>query len=416
LATNQITHFVVLKKQLNPFSPSSHFQTRCSGFYNKSSLFTMPRRQPDETIPRYAASSDEKRRSKSCCCCCFALLIVILIIIAGALLIWKLLPQGQKSGISNIVASGASGLVSGSGVNASLIGLGTPPTFNYYRCKSDKNCCNGVETICDKKVTQVMFAGLHNAYCTIQDGFLLAGNQEYDLESALQAGFRAINVDLGVCGSDFALIHDKCELGRRDPYTVFSHINLFLDKHPREVLLIPIEVNNNADGPVNLWDFYALLQSVGNFTARMYVHKETNAWPTMRQLINNDKRVIMFVYNANVSCRTKGNCPPGIHDWFLYASETIYTFPAVADLQTTKSACPYDRGSQGYRDFYALNMFVTNPLPSKSSALVINQPAFLQKHVKACESVVKRNASVIFIDFWDEGDLVDVVQSQNQML
>jgi hypothetical protein len=341
---------------------------------------------------------------------------MVLLVVAGGLLIWRYLPQDQKNSIQGIVETGASGLSSDGGSSDNSTSLGSPPTFDYYRCSSSDNCCNGVDNICDLKVSDVMFAGLHNAMASVEDGFLVAGNHEYNLESALQAGFRAINVDLGNCNGDLALVHSKCELGKRDPYTVFDHINLFLDKHPRDLLLIPIQVNNEVDGPVSLWEFYNILQAVPGLTDRMYQHNETQYWPTMRELIDNDQRIILFVYNADVICRYPGTCPPGFHDWFLYASETTYDFDSVDDIQNTALSCPYDRGDQGYNDFYAINAFVSDPLPSKASSQVINQQDFLLAHLETCESIVGRNASVIFVDFWEEGDVVDLVQTHNQQL
>ena len=376
---------------------------------------------------RYAASraADSTGPAKRRCCfchpCCFILVAAVLVTVGGVL-IWKLLPDTTKSSLQNASQDLTSGLTNGGGsardnsTTSSESSLGTPPTFDYYRCSSYNNCCNGVDTICDLRVSDVMFAGLHNAYSSVQDGFLLAGNHEYDLEQGLQAGFRAINVDLGNCNGNLELVHSKCELGTRDPYTVFTNIQLFLDKHPRDLLLIPIQVNNNVDQVVNLWDFYSILESIPGFTDRMYAHNETQFWPTMRDLMDADQRIILFVYNADVICRTPGNCPPGFHDWFLFASETQYEFESVADIEDTALSCPYDRGDQGYKDFYALNVFVSNPLPSKASAKLLNDATFLEAHVEACEQVVGRNASVVFVDFWEEGNLVDLVQSHNQQL
>ncbi|GKY93630.1 hypothetical protein MPSEU_000330400 [Mayamaea pseudoterrestris] len=384
----------------------------------------------DEQIEATIAES-AKPKSRSRCCCyspCCLLLIVALLVAMGGLLIWKCMPESSKSVVENIVSSGLGGNTTSSSSSSSQSSTqnaaathdddsaNTPPTFDYYRCTSENDCCNGVDTICDLSVSQVLFAGLHNAYSSVEDGFLLAGNHEYSLEYALQAGFRAINVDLGNCNGELTLVHTKCELGRRDPYTVFEHINLFLDKHPRDLLLIPIQVNNDVDEPVDLWEFYSILSSIDGFVDRMYVHNETLYWPTMRELIELDKRIIVFVYNAQVSCRYAGSCPAGLHDWFLYASETVYEFASVDDVTDAAVACPYDRGDEGYVDFYALNMFVSDPLPSRASSQVINQPDFLQSHLATCESVVARNASVIFIDFWEEGNLVDLVQTHNQQL
>ena len=353
-----------------------------------------------------SSSSGSTRREKRRCCChpCLLGLLAIALIAIGGVLVWQLLPDDKKNAIKGV----------GGSVNDGQ-SLGTAPTFDFNRCTSsdDENCCNGVDTICDLPVTDVMFAGLHNGMSTVQDDFIIAANHQFRLESALTAGFRAINVDVGNCAGELVLVHTKCSLGTRDPFTVFDHINRFLDENPREVLLMPLQINNDVDQTVDLYELYKILQSVSGFTDRMYIHERDTAWPTMRQLIDNDTRIIMFIYNAGTNC-SSGDCPPGFHPYFLYASETLYTFETVADIQDTQSSCPYDRGAEGYRDFYAINNFVTDPLPSKESSQVVNQEGFIQSHVTACQNIVGRNVSVVFIDFWEEGNLVDVVQTHNQ--
>lgn len=357
-------------------------------------------------------SSDDGLDKKRCCCChpCLVLLLVLVLAAVGGVLVWQLLPEDQKNSIKGVVDSGASG-VSGDGTDD----LGEAPTFDYYRCSSDEDCCNGVDTICDLRLSEVMFAGLHNAMATKQDGFLFAGNHEFQLESALQAGFRGINVDVGNCDGSLVLVHNQCTLGSREPYEVFNHVNLFLEKHPRDLVLMPLQINNDVDEPVDLFDLYAILESVPGFTDRMYVHNQTQLWPTMRSLIESDKRIVMFIYNAGTDC-SSGDCPPGFHPYFLYASETLYEFETVQDIENTQQSCPYDRGVDGYKDFYVVNSFVSDPLPSKSSAAIINQKSFLQDHIAACRNVVGRAVNMVFIDFWEQGDLVDLVQTHNQNL
>ena len=353
-------------------------------------------------------SSGTTHRGKRRCCChpCLLVLLAIVLIGAGGVLVWQLLPDEQKDAIKGV----------GGSVNDGQ-NLGTAPIFDYNRCSStdDENCCNGVDGICDLPVTDVMFAGLHNAMSTAQDEFFIAANHQFQLESALTAGFRAINVDVGNCGGELVLVHTKCTLGTRDPFTVFDHINRFLDDNPRDVILMPLQINNDVDQTVDLYELYNVLQSVSGLTDRMYIHERDTTWPTMRQLIDNDTRIIMFIYNAGTNCST-GDCPPGFHPYFLYASETLYTFETVEGIADTESSCPYDRGAQGYRDFYAVNNFVSDPLPSKASSQVVNQEDFVQSHLAACQNIVGRNVSVVFIDFWELGNLVDVVQTHNQGL
>ena len=48
--------------------------------------------------------------------------------------------------------------------------------------------CNGLITNCDLRFNELMFAGLHNAMATVEDGFLFGANHDLSLEKALEAG------------------------------------------------------------------------------------------------------------------------------------------------------------------------------------------------------------------------------------
>lgn len=383
-------------------------------------------------------NSDNNTRRRSFCSCCFYhpygfLTALVFLVVTGSILVWKVPQIYQRDStrndeilrpidgaaddaliesvfISDTSATENTTVTIMSSVDVTLASMSS----QFNRCSSPENCCNGVAETCDRRVSDVMFAGLHNAHSSVEDGFFFLGNHRYSLETALKAGFRAINLDLANCNGQLALVHGTCALGRRDPYAVFTHIQQFLDEHPRELLIIPIQVNNRADERVDLWEFGSILQSVPGLMDRVYSHDESKFWPTMRELIDSDQRILLFVYNADVVCRYPGDCPSGLHDWFLFATETKFQFRSVNDFADTSEACAFDRGTQGYQDFYAMNVFVSNPLPSRASARIINQHDFLSEHWQACQELVGKKASIIFIDFWEEGNLVDLVQSYNQ--
>lgn len=351
---------------------------------------------------------DEKR---SCCCHpCVIILIVIVLAVVGGILTWQLLPESDKQALIDSVGSGNINIPGTSGGVT-----GEAPTFDYYRCASEENCCNGVDTICDLRVSDIMFAGLHNAMSSVEDGFLIAGNHEFQVESALQAGFRGINMDVGNCDGKLVFVHSSCSLGTRDPYLVLNNINLFLDTHPTDLILMPLQINNEVDQTVDLFALYDIMASVPGFVDRMYVHDDASYWPTMRSLITNDTRIIVFIYNAGTNC-VDGECPVGFHPYFRYATETPFTFEEIANIEDVQTSCQFDRGDQGYRDFYVVNAFVSDPLPSQSSSKVINQAEFLQEHISSCQDIVNRPVNMVLIDFWEEGDLVDMVQDYNMNL
>jgi hypothetical protein len=122
---------------------------------------------------------------------------------------------------------------------------------------------------------------------SFQGGFLFQHNHQFQLEGAMEAGFRGINLDVCNCNGQYQLCHGTCDFGARDPVETFSSINSFLDNNPTETILVTLEINNDADEPVDLNELYSILSEVEGLLAKLYVHEETAArWPTLREAVD----------------------------------------------------------------------------------------------------------------------------------
>jgi len=299
-------------------------------------------------------------------------------------------------------------------------GQAPPPKYNFNQCQDQSNCCNGLENICDVPANEILYAGVHNAQSTVQDGFFIVPNHQYDMIAALDYGYRVLNVDMAVCADgELALVHGACKLGTIDPTTFFTRVKEWLDNNPSEVVLIPIQIDNSAGGGevVDLGRIYNLLNRIDGFTNRMYMRQGVGGvlrpWPTLRDLITSDKRILVFHYNGEFCSTSK--CPPGLDDWFNYAAETKFEFSTEEEFQDKAEACAITRGRPN-APFYALNVFTM--IPSKVLAReLLNTKDFLEEHIKACSEVNGgRHVSAVFVDFFSEGDLPQVVQLHNSKL
>ena len=83
-------------------------------------------------------------------------------------------------------------------------------SFDYMQCRENTKCCNGLESNCDLKFNEVMFATVHNA---MHDD-LPFQNHNYPLEDALKAGYRGLQLDLCKCGDSLVFCHSHCRLGK----------------------------------------------------------------------------------------------------------------------------------------------------------------------------------------------------------
>lgn len=274
--------------------------------------------------------------------------------------------------------------------------------------------CNGRENLCDVRVDKAMWAGLHNGHSTDQDSFI-AANHYRQLEEAVAAGFRGINVDIGKCNGEIVLLHSFCFLGSRDPVEVFEWIDTWLSENPNEVLLMPIQLHNEADGEVTLQEMFDMLRLAGNFLDKLYVHGSSTSFPTFQALIERGQQVLFFVYNGE-SCSSLGeNCPRGFHDWFSFAGESRFSFQTVSEIEDGDYSCTVTRGSVGENKFYGLNMFLS--IPSDTAARTLNSGNFMRNHIEACSSRYGgEDVNLVLVDFWSVGDTLAVVDDYNEAL
>jgi hypothetical protein len=150
-----------------------------------------------------------------------------------------------------------------------------------------------------------MYATVHNAMSSQEDGFL-GFNNLLPLEDALDAGFRALLVDSCDCNdSGILMCHSVCVAGTRDPTVVFDNIVQFMNQHPHDILIIELQITDQSLG--GLWE-----STTQEFRDLLYSHwGNTVPWPTLNELIDMGKRIIVFQHNGP-NCDAKGSCPEGM--------------------------------------------------------------------------------------------------------
>jgi hypothetical protein len=338
-------------------------------------------------------------------CCRFVLTVglLVLAIVGGGLLLWRYLPETATTIAGVAIQDGDE-----------------EPTYVFQKCDTNStNCCNGLDSICDLRADQIMYAGVHNSMATLENGFLIAPNHLLSLEKALVAGYRAINLDVGRCDGQLRFMHEVCQLGYRDPKEVFTNIAQFLLDNPSENIILNFQVvedvGESVGDPVRLDELSAIIDSVPELSSRLYSLPVSSLtpWPTLRQMRTMGKQVLLFFYNMNGLCRDGTLvCPPGYYDWFVYAKETQYVFSNVEEVEDTARACAATRGTKS-STIFGVNIFLS--IPSRAASQTMNSIAFLQTHMPACADLVKQAVNVVFVDFWSRGDLPLYVQRQNTM-
>lgn len=245
-------------------------------------------------------------------------------------------------------------------------------------------------------------------------------------------GYRGLALDFCKCGGELTFCHGGsqvgCGVGSRDPVETFQLINEWIDENPDNVLMIWLQINEEAGGSISLAEIDDLVQSVptsnveASFADRLYKRDryEDSEWPTLQELIDTEQQILFFYQGGPDGADEH---PPGIHYFYEYGFSTPWAYTSVANLRNSyNSGCPIDRRSSNRDDFFMMNAFVTAKffgvpvMPKQSAAKQINTATFLEPLVEQCESSIGQTANIVAVDFWDSGDMASFVNAHNAAL
>jgi hypothetical protein len=189
------------------------------------------------------------------------------------------------------------------------------------------------------------------------------------------------------------LCHQLCGFG----YTVLrdslDEVRTFLDENPREVLWIIIqdEITNS--------DTQRAFEEAG-LVPYIYTHTPGQEWPTLRQMIESNKRLVVMAENEG---------PPP--DWYTNVwtetEETPYTF-----LNEKQFNCKPNRGDTG-KPFFLLNHWIQRGSPNRVDGAIVNDYDFLLNRARQCEQERGKLPNFIAVNWYSQGNLIDVVDTLN---
>lgn len=331
------------------------------------------------------------------CCKCLGGLLCVAVLAAAGVCAWRFGPWYEGSS-------------DGTGTKSS-----GPNLMAENACEG---CCNGLVSNCDRPVNEVIFPMVHNAHSSAKDLFV-GYNNERSLEAALVAGFRGLMLDSCMCdgslgetiqnfvkGEDkgdryLGFCHSTCDAGVRDPAKVLDNIRKFLDFNRNEVLMIEFEINDNS-----LVDLFNAIDASG---LDKYVYRSAiplvNSWPTMRTLIEDNTRLILFAHGdgMDASCELQ-KCPEGISYMYDHFQETNWN---------DKTCNIKGNPREGELGFFLMNHWMNNDadLPSRLNAQEFNSYDALADRFRLCTG---RWPNIVAVDFWSVGDVLSFVRDMNQ--
>jgi hypothetical protein len=303
------------------------------------------------------------------------------------------------------------------------------------------DACNGYPELRDRRLNEVVFPTSHNSMAGADIPDWMFPNHEKGIIAQLNDGIRGFLIDIhygipignrvktvfedesaairkyeavlgkeGVAaamrirdrliGGDekakgIYLGHGFCELGALPFVPVLKEIRKFLVANPHEVLIIVIQ-----DESVTPQDVAACFQESGLIDF-VYFGNVTPPWPTLRQMVAIDQRVLVLAENNSEGV-------PWYHQAFEVMQETPYSFHDPSQFSSVPN-----RGSMEGSLFLLNHWIDTPPSPKPSIAEKVNAYDFLLARAKESQKQRGLLPNLIAVDFYLTGNIFDVVNTLN---
>ncbi len=270
--------------------------------------------------------------------------------------------------------------------------------------------CNGMVDLCHRTYDQVTFPETHNSFSTHEDNiFYPASNHRTGFQAQWDAGMRAFMLDthyltttdqsasaVRFCHGDSDRGFSPCTYGAVDPWEWLNKLKSGMNGEDRDIVTLLIE--NHVDGG-HLKD---LFDDVG-LSDWMYVHELNAEWPTLIDLINMDKRLIVFWEQSSDSAH------PYFHDFLTFGWTTNY-----AEESTESMDCDPLRGDSNQVVFH-MNNWLKNQagLSDPTRSAEANDVGFMVDRAIECIEQHGKRPTFIAVDWWEDGDVVEAARRVN---
>ena len=269
--------------------------------------------------------------------------------------------------------------------------------------------CNGHVELCDRALDDVVFAGAHNAMSSRDDGFI-GPNQSLNVSGQLAFGVRAFLIDTKVPDPDVVraedggvrLCHVSCVLGEVSLVSWLGRLKTLLDDEPDTVVQLLVE------DEASVADTEADFVEAG-LRDELYEHDDGAPFATLGELI--DARTRIFMTAETPDDTDVDGEPPWFRSMFDLYSDTPFAQDDLAAMQDP-SSCALNRGAVD-DPLFLVNHWIGNA--AEEHADVANAHDVIAERVARCAAERDRVANVVAVDFVDHGDLIAVVDAENDV-
>ena len=256
--------------------------------------------------------------------------------------------------------------------------------------------CNGSAALCQRRYDTVVFPATHNSVAATLSGFApINANQTNPIADQLADGIRVLLLDVTYEDGETVLCHGPCALGSRPHVEVLAELQTFLVDNPSEVVTI---IYQDSVAPEDIEADFEATDLLG----LVYTHQDT-LWPTLAEMIESGTRLVVTAENS-------GPPPAWFHRIWDLAWDTPYSFTSLDSF-----SCDHNRGDVDH-PLFLLNHWLSNDagLPAASMAAQANASDVLLARVAQCQRGMGRVPTFIAVDYYEQGDLFEVVQMLNE--
>jgi hypothetical protein len=315
------------------------------------------------------------------------------------------------------------------------------------RAVADGEACNGHVELCGRRYDDVAFPATHNSMAAASEPGWFFPEQPDGIVAQLDAGVRVLLIDswygretnrpgvvttvgeardravaeatlsFGVSAVNSALrlqraigltprgpqeaylCHGLCEIGSTPWLESLQAVRTWLDAHPREVVTLFVQ------DEVSPADTAALIERSG-LLPDVYT-PAGDEWPTLGQMVESGKRLVVLMEN-----RGGGSTYPWLLQGFDRVQDTPFLFRTPAALSAGADTCARNRG-RADAPLLLVNHWVTDKSAEVTNATRVNARAVLGARVLECRQERGMLPNFVAVDYYDRGDLFDVVDELN---
>ncbi|KFY21827.1 hypothetical protein V491_02932 [Pseudogymnoascus sp. VKM F-3775] len=273
--------------------------------------------------------------------------------------------------------------------------------------------CNGDARLCGRKYSNVTQIGAHNSAFV---GELPTQNQGLEVEGQLDMGIRFLQAQTHKLFDALFMCHTSCFLLNTGLLVDYlERINTWMVAHPNEVVTLLLTNQDRVD--VSVFGKAMVDSGLANLAYTPPKKLALNEWPTLQEMINSNKRLVMFLdYHADT---TK---VPYILDEFSYCFETPFsqTDPKFPQCSVDR---PPNASSAGR--FSIINHVLDIALtPGKDGVLIpdilaaptTNSVASIMAQVGLCQKAHGATPNLILLDYVERGEAIKAQNIMNHLV